>query len=257
MQPEHWLATPLGRRCLNNEQRLVRRALDCAFGEQFLQIGTWGSSDLFTRYARTQRVAVLDEASPPAAEKYKDAMTGTVGSTVGTILSRLDRWGVASDSIDVLLLPHTLERTVTPHAVLREAARVLRPDGCLMALGFAPGGLWGLRHLLARDGYPPGSRHLILEGRLRDWLELLSFDVDPAVAYCHTLPFDGVRRFGSLPKERWARRWLPLLAGAYLLVARKRSASLTAIRPAFRRARLRAVGGLVEPTTRIARRTSR
>ena len=38
MQPEHWLATPLGRRCLTNEQRLVRRALDCAFGEQFLQM---------------------------------------------------------------------------------------------------------------------------------------------------------------------------------------------------------------------------
>jgi SAM-dependent methyltransferase len=241
MQPEHWLATPLGRRCLNNEQRLVRRALDCAFGEQFLQVGTWGGSDQFTRYARTQRVAVLDEVAPAA----------------GTIVSRLDRLGIASDSIDVLLLPHTLERTATPHAVLREAARVLRPDGCLLALGFAPGGFWGLRHVLARDGYPPGSRHLILERRLRDWLELLSFDVDPAVAYCHTLPFEGVRRFGSLPRERWARRWLPLLAGAYLLVARKRSVTLTAIRPAFRRARLHAVGGLVEPTTRVARRTSR
>jgi SAM-dependent methyltransferase len=175
----------------------------------------------------------------------------------GTICSSLDRLAIASDSIDVLLLPHTLERTATPHAVLREAARVLRADGCLLALGFAPGGFWGLRHLMARDGYPPGSRHLIRERRLRDWLELLSFDVDPAVAYCHTLPFHGVRRFGSLPKERWARRWLPPIAGAYLLVARKRSAALTPIRPASRRARLRAVGGLVEPTTRVARRTSR
>jgi SAM-dependent methyltransferase len=140
--------------------------------------------------------------------------------------------------------------------VLREAARVLRPDGCLLALGFVPTGLWGLRHLLARDGYPQGSRHLIREGRLRDWLELLSFDVDPALAYCHTLPFDGVRRFGSLPRERWARRWLPVLAGAYLLVARKRSVNLMPIKPAFRRPRLRAVGGLVEPTTRVARRRS-
>jgi len=252
MQPEHWLATPLGRRCLNNEQRLVRRALDCAFGEQFLQIGNWGGSDLFTRYARTQRIAVLDEAAPQPAVAVEPTE-----SMPPAVVSRLDRLGIASDSIDVLLLPHTLERTATPHAVLREAARVLRPDGCLLALGFAPGGLWGLRHLLARDGYPPGSQHLIRERRLRDWLELLSFDVDPAVAYCHTLPFHGVRRFGSLPKERWARRWLPPIAGAYLLVARKRSAALTPIRPAFRRARLRAVGGLVEPTTRVARRISR
>ena len=252
MQPEHWLATPLGRRCLNNEQRLVRRALDCAFGEQFLQIGTWGACDLFTRYARTQRVAVLDESASGAARVQEAG-----GSQAGAVVCRLDRLAIASDSIDVLLLPHTLERTATPHAVLRESARVLRPDGCLLALGFAPGGLWGLRHLLAREGYPPGSRHLIRERRLRDWLELLSFEVEPVQTYCHTLPFDGVRRFGSLPKERWARRWLPLLAGAYLLVARKRNATLTAIRPAFRRARLRAVGGLVEPTTRVSRRAAR
>jgi SAM-dependent methyltransferase len=139
--------------------------------------------------------------------------------------------------------------------VLREAARVLRPDGCLIVLGFAPTGLWGLRHLLARGGYPPGSRHLIREGRLRDWLELLSFDVEPAVGYCHTVPLERVRRTGSLPRERWARRWLPLLAGAYLLVARKRAVNLTPIRPSFRRPRLRAVGGLVEPTTRISRRS--
>jgi SAM-dependent methyltransferase len=250
MLPEHWLTTPLGRRCLNNEQRLVRRALDCVFGEQFLQVGTWGAQDQFTRYARTQRVAVLDDRSPAP-------VAGPMTAMAATVVSRLDRLAIASDSIDALLLPHTLERSATPHAVLREAARVLRPDGCLLALGFAPGGLWGLRHLVAQNGYPPGSRHLIRDGRLRDWLELLSFDVDPAFAYCHTLPFDGVRRFGSLPKERWARRWLPLLAGAYLLVARKRSVTLTPIRPSFRRPRLRAVGGLVEPTTRVARRAAR
>jgi SAM-dependent methyltransferase len=170
-------------------------------------------------------------------------------------MEALDHLAIAADTIDAIVLPHTLERTESPHAVLREAARVLRPDGCLIVLGFAPTGLWGLRHLLARGGYPPGSRHLIREGRLRDWLELLSFDVEPAVGYCHTVPLERVRRTGSLPRERWARRWLPLLAGAYLLVARKRAVKLTPIRPSFRRPRLRAVGGLVEPTTRISRRS--
>ena len=153
------------------------------------------------------------------------------------------------------MLPHTLERAEHPQAVLREAARVLRPDGCLLALGFSPTGLWGLRHLLARGGYPLGSRHLIRERRLRDWLELLSFDVDPHVGYCHTLPLERIRRTASLPRERWARRWLPFLAGGYLLVARKRAIQLTPIRPAFRRPRLRAVGSLVEPSTRVSRRS--
>jgi SAM-dependent methyltransferase len=239
MQPSDWLATPLGRRCLSTEQRLVRRTLDCVFGEQLLQVGSWGARDQFVRYARTQRTAVLDEPGE---------------ATSADIVSSLDRLAIAADTIDAIVLPHTLERTESPHAVLREAARVLRPDGCLLALGFAPTGFWGLRHLLARGGYPQGSRHLIREGRLRDWLELLSFEVEPAQGYCHTLPLEKVRRTGSVPRERWARRWLPLLAGAYLIVARKRIVHLTPIRPAFRRPRLRAVGSLVEPSTRISNR---
>jgi SAM-dependent methyltransferase len=247
MQPTDWLATPLGRRCLSNEQRLLRRTLDRVFGEQLLQVGTWGATDQFVRYARTQRAVVLDAGT--------GTPTGT-GSGGVHLISGLERLAIAADSIDAILLPHTLERAEHPHAVLREAARVLRPDGCLLVLGFAPAGLWGLRHLLARGGYPPGSRHLIRERRLSDWLELLSFDVEPPTRYCHTLPLEAVRRTGSLPRERWARRWLPLLAGGYLLVARKRAIHLTPIRPAFRRPRLRAVGSLVEPSTRVSRRSS-
>jgi SAM-dependent methyltransferase len=234
MQPANWLGTPVGRRCLANEQRLVRRTLDSVFGEQLLQIGSWGPSDCFLRHARTQRSALVD-----------------TGATTGPqVVSRLDHLAIASDTVDAILLPHTLERSETPHAVVREAARVLRADGWLIVLGFVPSGLWGLRHMLSRDGYPSGSRHLIREGRLRDWLELLSFDVDPATDYCHTLPLERVRRFGVLPRESWASRWLPMLAGGYLLVARKRTVNLTPIRPNWQRPRLRAVGGLVEPTTR-------
>jgi SAM-dependent methyltransferase len=265
MQPPNWLGTPLGRRCLANEQRLVRRVLDCTFGEQMLQVGTWGPRDAFLRHARTQHVALLAEkmGSEP---NFDEALSGseTTPSKFGSdpifsdpdIVSRLDQLAIAADSIDAILLPHTLERTESPHAVLREAARVLRPEGCLIALGFLPTGFWGLKHLVAREGYPPGSLHLIREGRLRDWLELLSFDVDRAQNFLHTLPFERIRRFGTLPRERWARRWLPMLAGAYLICARKRTATLTPIRPLWQRPRLRAVGGLVEPTTRVSRRSS-
>ncbi|MDX1562038.1 MAG: methyltransferase domain-containing protein [Gammaproteobacteria bacterium] len=231
----------MGRRCLSHEHRLVRRALDRVFGEELLQIGAWGPRDGFLRHARTQRVALLD----------------TEGSVADAdIVSCHDRLAIAADSIDAILLPHTLERNDSPHAVLREAARVLRPEGTLIALGFMPGGLWGLRHLLSREGYPAGSRHLIRPRRMHDWLELLSFDVESTAGYCHTLPFEHVRRFGVWPRESWASSWLPPLAGAYLMVAKKRVANLTPIKPSWQRRRLRVVGGLVEPTTRAAAKRS-
>ena len=229
-----WLSTPLGRRCLTNEQRLMRSALERVFGEQLLQIGAWGARNTFLRYARTQRRALVDWRPGVAADLVCDP----------------EQLAVASDSVDAVLLPHTLERTSSPHAVLREVDRILRPDGHLIVLSFAPGGLWGLRHLLSSGGYPHGRDHVIREGRLRDWLELLSFDVPAATRYCHTLPIERFKQLRVLPREEWAGRWLPIFSGGYLLRAQKRVQPLTPVRLWRRQPRLRVVGGLVEPTTR-------
>jgi SAM-dependent methyltransferase len=231
---QDWLATPLGRRCLANEQRVIRGALERVFGEQFLQIGAWGQRNAFLRYARTQRRALIDWRPGVAADLISDP----------------EQLGVASDSIDVVLLPHTLERTESPHALLREVDRVLRPDGHLLVLSFAPGGLWGVRHLFAAGGFPAGRERLIREGRLRDWLELLSFDVGSATRYCHTLPIERFKQLRVLPREELAQKWLPILSGGYLVRAQKRVHPLTPVKMWRRPARLRVVGGLVEPTTR-------
>jgi len=231
-----WLATPLGRRCLANEQRLMRQALERVFGEQCLQIGVWGARNSFLRFARTQRRAVLDWRPGVAAD----------------IQSSPEQLAVASDSIDCVLLPHTLERTPSPHALLREVDRVLRPDGHLVVLSFAPGGFWGLRHLLSGAGYPAGRERMIREGRLRDWLELLSFEVPAATRYCHTLPIERFNQLRLLPREEWAQRWLPMFSGGYLLKAQRRVQPLTPVRTFRRQPRLRVVGGYVAPTTRAS-----
>lgn len=229
-----WLGTPLGRRCLANEQRLIRHALERVFGEQLVQIGAWGSRNAFLRHARTQRRALVDWRPGVAAD----------------IVSDPEQLAIASDSVDAVLLPHTLERTESPHALLREVDRILRPDGHLIVLSFAPGGLWGLRHLLSERGYPEGRERVIREGRLRDWLELLSFEVPAATRYCHTPPFESVKQLRVLPREEWAQRWLPFFSGGYLLRAQKRVSPITPVRMWRRPPRLRVVGGLVEPTTR-------
>jgi len=208
------------------------------FGEQLLQIGIWGSFDSFLPYARTQRAASVE---------WRDAISAD-------LRCHTDRLAVASDSVDIVFLPHTLELIPSPHALLREVDRVLRADGFLLVLSFRPSGPWGLRHLLSRDGYPPGHQRLIREGRLRDWLELLSFEVGSRKHYCHSLPLDRLSRFGTLPEEGWVSRWLPGLSGGYLLSAQKRVHPLTPIRRPWRQQQLKVVGGLVEPSTRVSQR---
>lgn len=237
MLESDWLTTPLGRRCLTYEQRLMRRTLDRVFGDYLLQIGVWGERDSFLRYSRVRHSAVIDWRPGSGTD----------------LLSDIEQLGIANDCVDAVLLPHTLELTRSAHGLLREVNRILRPDGDLIILSFDPTSPWGLRRLLSRDGYPPGHRHLFRERRLRDWLQLLSFDVAPAAAYCHALPFEQFRRLVLYPRERFARRWLPFMAGAYMLSAKKQVLPLTPIRPVWRRPRLRAVGGLVEPTARASR----
>jgi len=233
-----WLSTPLGRRCIAAEQRLVRGALERVFGEQLLQIGLWGRPNAFLRYARTQRTALIDWRPEKGAQ----------------LLCDTHALAIATDSVDAVLLPHTLELAPSPHALLREVDRVLRADGQILILSFKSSGLWGLRHLLCAGGYPPGHRRLILETRLRDWLQLLSFEIEARKRYCRTLPFEKIRRFGTFPREEWASRWLPALSGGFLLSAQKRVHPMTPLRPRWSSQRLKVVGGLVEPTTRSSHR---
>jgi SAM-dependent methyltransferase len=230
-----WLTDPLGGALLEQERAAMAEALECVFGVQCLQVGAWGPPGLFLDLARTQRRALLAAAGDP----------------VGVIRSDPASLPIQSDSIDALILPHTLEFAGDPHQVLREAERVLTAEGSLVILGFEPLGSWATRHRLAGGGFPPGLARFLMERRLADWLKLLSFDVDPAIRFLYTLPLP---RAQSGRAGRWAERagrmvW-PRLSGAYLLRAKKRVYSMTPLRPQFR-ARPAVLGGLAEPTTRV------
>lgn len=235
-----WLAGPLGQRVYALERKLAAEALSQVFGWQLLQIGAWGDDHSLLAGARTQRKAVISE----------EPFTGVPG--VMHIRSRLDALAVASDSVDAVLLPHTLECAANPHELLREVERILQGDGQLIILGFRPFSGWGIRNLLARSGFPPGTERLIAEHRIRDWLKLLGFEVADAHRYLFTWPWGSTAPRAQRFLEYTGGTLWPLFAGAYLLRARKRVYTLTPVRPRWR-VRTQVVGGLIEPTTRLSK----
>ena len=236
-----WLRTPLGQRVYSLECKHVADALAQVFGWQLLQIGLWGDDHGLIAEARTQQKSVLarhtDDIKSPAIQK------------TALLQSRADSMAIASDSVDAVLLPHTLEHVPDPHAVLREVERILMGEGHVIVLGFRPFSMWGTRNLFAGQGFPPATERLLGERRVRDWLKLLGFEVVDAKRYLFTLPFGraapGPQRFLETLGER---AW-PLFAGAYLLKARKRVYAVTPIRMRWR-SRTGVMGGLVEPTVR-------
>jgi SAM-dependent methyltransferase len=232
---QSWFEGPAGRRVLAQERRLLDEALDTAFGYFLAQVGRWGRSDEFCALSTIrQRMLVASQA--------------VQGVDVCAYPAALP---LLSDGIDAVILPHLLERVADPHGVLREAERVLVGEGQVFILGFNPWSLWGLRNLFLRRSQKPWAGRYLGEGRLRDWLALLGFDVVSVERYLFGWPSDHpfvARR--SRVIERVGRRWWPRLNGAYLIVARKRVVPLTPVRPRWRPARGHLVGGLVEPTPR-------
>ena len=53
----------------------------------------------------------------------------------------------------MVVLQHGLDFCLSPHGLLREAARSVRPGGYLLISGVNPWSTWGLRHYFARDGF--------------------------------------------------------------------------------------------------------
>jgi SAM-dependent methyltransferase len=230
---QDWLHSRLGQRVLALERKLAGEALSQVFGWQFLQIGLWGNPDEFSAVVRTQRKLVLAREGGPQ---------------VG-IVSRSNELGIAADSVDAVLLPHTLEYEPDPHEILREVERILPGDGQVIVLGFRPLSAWGIRHALAGEGFPPGLERLIGERRLRDWLKLLGFEVTHSRRYLFTLPWGGPAPRSQRFLESTGERVWPLLAGAYIVKARKRVYCVTPLRARWQR-RKSVVGGIFEPTAR-------
>ena len=151
-----------------------------------------------------------------------------------------------SDTIDAIVLPHTLEISSDPHQVLREADRSLIPDGHLVIIGFNPRSLWGMRRALARKHrqMPWGGQFLSMN-RMKDWLRLLGFDTLHAHYLFQYPPLQNVRLLEKLgitgaPGNDYGRKYL---SAAYILVARKRSIIMTPLKESPReRRRLFPVG---------------
>jgi SAM-dependent methyltransferase len=232
----NWLTSPLGQSLLAQEQALLEEMLEDVFGLHLLQVGYWGDERLWLVSTARAQSKTLWAAGP------RDAVD--VCCDPAALPAR-------SDSVDAVVLPHTLEFVDDAYALLRELDRVLVAEGQLVVLGFNAIGSWSWRHRVTESGFPPGMQRLLREGRVRDWLALLGFEVVAAKRYLFAPPFarlqvERSRRFFS------TLGWLapPLFAGAYLLKARKRVYAPRRQKLRWRERRP-LVSGMPEPTARV------
>ncbi len=235
-----WYNRPVGQMLLEQEREQLDNILATLFGYHILQVGCLLGNDLLSSSRVSNKVLIdpdkAGETLTPAIYGYPDAIP------------------IASDSVDVVVLPHTLEFERDPHQILREADRVLIPEGHVVVLGFNPWSLWGLwRLLFGRSGTAPWCGDFLSVTRTKDWMALLGFDVVLVRHYFFRPPLQrkGIMNKLSFMEKLGAKLW-PRLSGAYVLMAKKRVTTLTPIRPRWS-SRRKLLGELPRPTTRSGR----
>lgn len=202
LQP--WLQSPAGRYLLAWEQAQLDAAVADVFGFHALQLG-WPALQGLQANRMPQRWLALPH-----------------GATQAHLVADFDALPFESNSLDLLVLPHTLEFAPDPHHRLREAHRVLRPEGRLIVLGLNPTSLWGLRQRLGKRFLPQGGE-FIDYWRLRDWLKLLGLEITEARFGCWRPPLQReawLARWGFM--DRLGATWWPVLGAVYFLHAIKR-----------------------------------
>jgi hypothetical protein len=240
-----WFSSTPGHYLQAQEQALYDQAVVDLFGFNALQMG-----GLHMDLLRNSRVTHRFKSADCYETQHQPSL-----------LCDDDFLPIADTSLDLLLLPHRLEFSERPHQTLREAERVMMPEGHLLISGFNPFGWWGLCHFFKtrlfnrrksedlNKNYPWAGRFISLN-RLTDWLALLGFEVISVQMCCHVPPFENRRwhhRFYFM--QKLGERWLPLLGGVYFIVAKKRVACMTPLKPNWKKSALSS-GLVVRPTQR-------
>ncbi|MDE2622810.1 MAG: methyltransferase domain-containing protein [Betaproteobacteria bacterium] len=212
-----WLETPLGSYVLGREQFVLDEAVSNIFGFNALQV-------------------FLPELDALRANRIPNKITISPNGN-SRLLADPTALPIATQSIDLAVLPHALEFSLNPHAILREMDRVMMPEGRLIITGFNPRSLWGLRQFVSRGrgGYPWCGQFVALS-RLKDWLALLGFEVNGGCFWAYAPPLTTehwLRRFRFM--EPAGDRWWGVGGGVYMLQAIKRVQGVRLITPCWNR----------------------
>ncbi|WP_158901390.1 methyltransferase domain-containing protein [Burkholderia sp. L27(2015)] len=249
-----WTVSPPGRYVLDWEQSQLDQVVSNIFGYHALQLGM-PQLDALRENRMPYRGLVLDAAlgtSAPFAlpgatmqasgasaqdSRQKSAVAPSSPAGRSTIWCDFLELPFDAQSVDLLVLPHTLEFTPNPHGLLREAERVLMPEGQLVILGFNSLSLWGVRQTVSRmtgSQFVPAAHDLIAFNRIKDWIKLLGFELDRGRFGCYRPPLLTDKWLARCAfMEAAGDRWWPIFGASYMITAIKRVTGMRLIGKAW------------------------
>lgn len=238
---QRWYTEAVASRLMSAEKEELEIILAKLYGYHLVFVGDSSLTPLVETSLISHRILLNPEA--------------TANTPLSCLPSEIEAFPLRTDSVDVVVLAHALEHAANPHEVLREAHRVLIPEGHVVITGFNPVSMWGLWHGWKQvTGKIPREGKMLSMNRLKDWLKLLNFQIVGGHGFYFRPPLASSTWQERLAfMERWGQNCWPFLGGAYTLVAVKRVVPLTPMRVRFKIEKRiwQPAEGLPKPTTTV------
>jgi len=206
-----WFQSEVGQLVLQQEQLELAAAMPDYWLSSALQVGMPATASLLVNVQSLVRLVLA---------------TDVVADITGAdLIADPINLPLDNQSVELVVLHHALETSPNPHAVLREASRVVSAGGLLAIIAFNPwsfAGLWRIgQHRRSKQDqlwhYP-----FIPAGHIQDWMAVLGFELLSARWMLYRPPFVNAWSWKKLRfLESAGDRWWPALGGISLLVAKK------------------------------------
>lgn len=219
---DKWYQEWPGKLVAELEQEQLRNLLSHFSGDYLVQIG--GLSDLS-----------LVQSSPIRNKIYigshlRESSKNTSQNNL-YIEANLDELPLHPESIDTIVLFHTLEYLTHPKAMLEELHHFIAPNGQLIILGLNPMSLWGLKNGFRKEQHFPWGARFLPESEIKHWLRTIGYRVVVSKTFCFWPPLKNPKTLNKLLfMDAIGQICLPWLGGFYMIMAQKRVAKLTPLR---------------------------
>lgn len=215
--PESWEAIPNGRRLLTSINQHCDELSARMFGYHLIKLGGLSSS------LKLKQCLIRHQTS---LGHYPDKCL---------VQSPTNVLPLQENSVDGFVISLELDFASDPHQILREVDRSLTANGSILLCGMNPYSLSGaIRYLPLYRKHPFKEARFFTAGRMKDWLQLLHYDIVEERYIHHESAFSRWRFPYGKQVQPFVAKYLPWSGSVYCLLAKKRTIPMTVAKRKWR-----------------------
>jgi len=233
----YWFDQPLGHLLQAAIASDLRAILPSLYGNTILQLGRIG------------HLPLMENTVAPTQILLDINIGHGTGRTVQAYAHELP---FDTKSVDIVVMPHTLDFTDDPHKILREVDRILSPEGHAVIIGFNPFSLWGIRRFFPwKKRHAPWNARFFSTVRIKDWMSLLGYETQTTHQLFHRPPVKNQKIMQRLFfLEQLGNKMFPKISAVYVVVVKKQVLGMTPLRPRWNTSK-EFIRGLAEPAAKV------